>query len=753
MSKRKLREQRPKAWLGAAIGVAGSLLGSILGDDSDPGLDFQKEQFAYQKEQNRIAAANRQVAADAQAANSIIQKRNMAEDKDYITKYRLGGRVKAKNGWDYLGMGLQGLGTIINAIPSSTPQPTIQDTGNASLGINSNTIGGLGGNLNQIQNTLNSFNGLGNSMGKLFSLQGKPVMKNGGKIKAKFGLSDIGNIAATVLPQLAPINNLLNPNSTTTNNFGGGVGMFGALNQGLNLYNTIKSFNTGGTTKGKPIEAEGKEKIISPNIPVAEKGGNIVPFGITSTGDVVSQINGNSHANGGVDMTLIPGSRVLSARSLNGFNPSRAVDEGMDPNTAFALQEMIKQGDKKYNRKLRCGGRIKADWGYNSKGELQWYDEGTDINSYKPAYWTMSTSTTDGTKYLDPFGNSILNDDGTFKPGYSLSSINNAANGQQFIHYNGQPALLQQEGLEPKPFSLRMNDSNLDEVVVQAPKKQTTEPKRETATEVEPARESSNALPNWDNYIQPKSRGGVFGKWNGNDWTTFGLGVGSSILGAYLDYRSRKKSLSQLQSAYKNARDEVQAVNTIAPRVVYDASARWGAAKTSLDQQLAEQVQAIRNNSASSSIANQRIQELYQKYANEVNKTITEDTKERRAIINDASKTQAQLDMEAAQLNSQERMAANDLRARYDLQFLASKANDPGFQWSPMFQGIANAWFTANDAANARYNTNQKNILSLASMKPWDLSRAIRLGYNVPRNTYRNYLTGLDNEGRSYFWR
>lgn len=140
-------------------------------------------------------------------------------------------------------------------------------------------------------------------------------------------------------------------------------------------------------------------------------GGSVIPEGITPYGNVLYSIIGNDHEHyhktksgkykTGVGFKFPKGADVkfLSAHNIEGFNPVKSVNAGMDPTYAFILQEQIKKangisddGKGNYNppvkknggmiytrgtsnvlqpyytndlnrRTLRCGGRTKAGLG------------------------------------------------------------------------------------------------------------------------------------------------------------------------------------------------------------------------------------------------------------------------------------------------------------------------------------------------------------------------------------------------------
>lgn len=128
------------------------------------------------------------------------------------------------------------------------------------------------------------------------------------------------------------------------------------------------------------VEVEGGELIITPNhIPQATDGGNIIPIGQTQDGNIISIAVGPSHdekhmsvngkREGGVGMNVNEETAVLSRHTHNGFNPVVAVQQGMAPEDAFIIQENNKIMDRiNYKtpvgkRRLKCGGRVKAEEG------------------------------------------------------------------------------------------------------------------------------------------------------------------------------------------------------------------------------------------------------------------------------------------------------------------------------------------------------------------------------------------------------
>lgn len=156
---------------------------------------------------------------------------------------------------------------------------------------------------------------------------------------------------------------------------------------------------------GKPTLLRGSYN--KPNFTVTD-GGGVIPLGTTQNGQDIYEIIGNDHehyhktkggkyksgvgikfANGEViegegnqnsnqgELMIVDdsGAKFLSKHSIRGFNPSKAVMSGMNPEEAFMYQEILKdmyniEDDGKNDssfvervRTLKCGGRHKANLG------------------------------------------------------------------------------------------------------------------------------------------------------------------------------------------------------------------------------------------------------------------------------------------------------------------------------------------------------------------------------------------------------
>lgn len=165
----------------------------------------------------------------------------------------------------------------------------------------------------------------------------------------------------------------------------------------------------------------------------AQGGKNKTGVGIKFAGNQVIEGEGNQNSNQGELMLVTPNdAKFISKHSIKGYNPAQAVLAGEDPLEAFAIQEQIKDAygisddgkhnstspvrrmrtaggysdlditpdlsldflapvatgvvagtrqlnQAKYGRKLRCGGRHKAAYGFNfgkpPYGNLYWLDE------------------------------------------------------------------------------------------------------------------------------------------------------------------------------------------------------------------------------------------------------------------------------------------------------------------------------------------------------------------------------------------
>lgn len=131
------------------------------------------------------------------------------------------------------------------------------------------------------------------------------------------------------------------------------------------------------------------------------KGKSKTGVGIKFNDGSVVEGEGNQNTNQGELLYVTPNDAMfISKHSIAGFNPAQAVNNGVHPAQAFAIQEALKEvhgynddGSKttspveglNYNRsiakcggkrKLKCGGRKKAAWGdyagavYNAAGNL-----------------------------------------------------------------------------------------------------------------------------------------------------------------------------------------------------------------------------------------------------------------------------------------------------------------------------------------------------------------------------------------------
>lgn len=105
-----------------------------------------------------------------------------------------------------------------------------------------------------------------------------------------------------------------------------------------------------------------------------KNGKNETGVGIKFAGNRTVEGEGNQNTNQGELMLVTPDdAKFISKHSIKGFNPTKAVLSGVHPIDAFNIQEEIKKENNihnntspvRNNKKLRCGGRHKADLGMN----------------------------------------------------------------------------------------------------------------------------------------------------------------------------------------------------------------------------------------------------------------------------------------------------------------------------------------------------------------------------------------------------
>lgn len=174
-----------------------------------------------------------------------------------------------------------------------------------------------------IQTTLQMQQGALNEVDRLNSA--KIQLKKGGKVKPHhtFLKGRYGNLPFKVID-------------------GGGVQHIGITPEGYDLYEIY----------GNDHEHYHK----------TQGGKNKTGVGIKFAGGRVVEGEGNQNTNQGELMLVTPNdAKFISKHSIKGFNPTKAVLNGMDPNDAFAYQEIIK-GKYKNNTPI---GRNKAKYGWN----------------------------------------------------------------------------------------------------------------------------------------------------------------------------------------------------------------------------------------------------------------------------------------------------------------------------------------------------------------------------------------------------
>ena len=242
----------------------------------------------------------------------------------------------------------------------------------------------------------------------LAGMQNTNAMKDAAKIQVKHGGSMRRKLRNSALLLQGRNGNL--PFTVTD---GGSVIPIGTTPEGYDLYEII----------GNDHEHYHK----------AQGGKNKTGVGIRFAGNQTIEGEGNQNSNQGELMLVTPNdAKFISKHSIKGYNPAQAVLAGQNPLEAFAIQEQIKDAygisddgkhnssspvrrmrtsggysdlnitpdlsldflapvatgvvfgtrdlnQAKYGRKLRCGGRRKAAYGYNfgkpPYGNLYWLDE------------------------------------------------------------------------------------------------------------------------------------------------------------------------------------------------------------------------------------------------------------------------------------------------------------------------------------------------------------------------------------------
>lgn len=163
-------------------------------------------------------------------------------------------------------------------------------------------------------------------------------------------------------------------------------------------------------------------------------GKNKTGVGIKFAGGKVVEGEGNQNTNQGELMLVTHNdAKFISKHSIKGFNPTKAVLNGMDPNDAFAYQEMIK-GKYKNNTPI---GRNKAKYGLIWDDVLTGYNGGiTPINNFEnnniyKQLWKDDFKASNPLftgKYTPTIGGKIMNDNIASSTNSNTSISNNIWN-------------------------------------------------------------------------------------------------------------------------------------------------------------------------------------------------------------------------------------------------------------------------------------------------------------------------------------
>ena len=260
----------------------------------------------------------------------------------------------------------------------------------------------------------------------LAGMQNTNAMKDAAKIQVKHGGS-----MRRKLRNSAYLLQGRNGNLPFTVTDGGSVIPIGTTPEGYDLYEII----------GNDHEHYHK----------AQGGKNKTGVGIRFAGNQTIEGEGNQNSNQGELMLVTPNdAKFISKHSIKGYNPAQAVLAGQNPLEAFAIQEQIKDAygisddgkhnssspvrrmrtaggysdinitpdlsldflapvatgvafgtrdlnQAKYGRKLRCGGRRKAAYGYNfgkpPYGNLRWLDEESGFLYDSPYSYSLTENT------------------------------------------------------------------------------------------------------------------------------------------------------------------------------------------------------------------------------------------------------------------------------------------------------------------------------------------------------------------------
>lgn len=126
--------------------------------------------------------------------------------------------------------------------------------------------------------------------------------------------------------------------------------------------------------KTNKIEAETGEVVQSNRPFIIRNGGIAKPLG-----QGLYLLGGKTHEQGGIDIDFTGDARIFSAQPiLNGNSPAELVARGANPNITFNRQERFKSVNRindDGSRKAKCGKRVKAEIGTETKQEVPTREE------------------------------------------------------------------------------------------------------------------------------------------------------------------------------------------------------------------------------------------------------------------------------------------------------------------------------------------------------------------------------------------
>lgn len=126
--------------------------------------------------------------------------------------------------------------------------------------------------------------------------------------------------------------------------------------------------------KTNKVEAETGEVVQSNRPFIIRNGGIAKPLG-----QGLYLLGGKTHEQGGIDIDFTGDARIFSAQPiLNGNSPAELVARGANPNITFNRQERFKDVNRindDGSRKAKCGKRVKAEIGTETKQEVPTREE------------------------------------------------------------------------------------------------------------------------------------------------------------------------------------------------------------------------------------------------------------------------------------------------------------------------------------------------------------------------------------------